>query len=221
MTVTDLTAKGKSMTTVWLDGKKVGVLSRKDVSVCGLDLGVELSAEQWKKIESERILPRGRQKALELLQLQDRTTKELHDRLLLADYTEEQVWEIIAYVMSFHYIDEDRFVDNYIRNHARTKSRREIQRALLLKGIETPAVDAAYRRYEQERREASEAGDATESAETAAVRQFVANRIRGAEMTPEKRKKIFAALMRKGFAYGSIRTVLSEYGAEVDYEENF
>lgn len=207
MIVTDLTPKGKRAYTVWLDGGKGGVLEKRDVSAYHLEVGAEVSAEHWQKIVKEVILPRGKKKALSLLELQDRTTKELHDRLLMADYTEEQTWDIIAYVVSFGYIDEKRYAYQYVKNHARTKSRWEITQALLLKGIARELIDSEYERYNEEtKRRSTDAG-----AEEDAVRRFVTARVHEPEMTLEKRRKVLAALTRKGFSYAAIRTVLSEY----------
>ena len=207
MIVTDLTPKGKRAYTVWLDGSKGGVLEKRDVSAYHLEVGAEVSAELWQKIVKEVILPRGKKKALSLLELQDRTTKELHDRLLMADYTEEQTWDIIAYVVSFGYIDEKRYAYQYVKNHARSKSRREITQALLLKGIARELIDSEYERYNEEtKRRSTDAG-----AEEDAVRRFVTARVHEPEMTLEKRRKVLTALTRKGFSYAAIRTVLSEY----------
>ena len=234
MNVTDLTPKGKKALNVWLDGCKAGFLESREVSAYGLEIGSEISKERWQKIVADVILPRGKKKALSLLELQDRTTKEMHDRLLMADYTEEQVWDIIAYVVSFGYIDEHRYAYQYIKNHARTKSRREITQALLLKGVGRDLIESAYRRYAEESGGAetdSTGGDGGQSkgyssVEEDAVRRFVAARVKGTEITQEKRRKVFCALTRKGFSYAAIRSVLSDYriidaGDEIEAAEGW
>ncbi|MBO4767583.1 MAG: RecX family transcriptional regulator [Lachnospiraceae bacterium] len=235
MNVTDLTPKGKKALNVWLDGCKAGFLESREVSAYGLEIGAEVSKERWQKIVADVILPRGKKKALSLLELQDRTTKEMHDRLLMADYTEEQVWDIIAYVVSFGYIDEHRYAYQYIKNHARTKSRREITQALLLKGVERDLIESSYERYAEEstgaeaNASAGETGERSRGAssvEEDAVRRFVAARVKGTEITQEKRRKVFGALTRKGFSYAAIRSVLADYriidaGDEIDAAEGW
>ena len=209
MQITNLTPKGKRHTVIWLDGEPAGFLENREVSGLRLEVDTELSETDWQKIVTEIILPRGKRKALELLQLQDRTVKELHEKLLASDYSEFQCWEIIAYVASFHYIDEKRYAVNYIRSHAKTKSARELRMNLFQKGIDTETYNAAYEQYALENMSGDEE---IEDPETAAVRQFVAKRIRKDSMTPEERQKVYAGLVRKGFATGAIRRVLAEYG---------
>ncbi|MCR5087425.1 MAG: RecX family transcriptional regulator [Lachnospiraceae bacterium] len=226
MTVTDMTPKGRQQLILWIDGEKRGFLERRDVNALGLEIGSEVTQEQWQKITAERILPRGKKKALELLERQDRTTRELHDRLIAADYTEEQTWDIIAYVVSFHYIDEARYAYQFILNHAKTKSRREITQVLVLKGVDKALIEQAYTEYEAMTRGSAAEISADDSdgtsVEEAAVRRFVSQRVHGREMTREKRKKVLAGLLRKGFSYPAIRAVLSEYTTvDGDFEEDF
>ncbi len=217
MTVTDMTAKGKRQTVISLDGSPAGFLDNREADSLGLEIGVEVSAEEWQKVEEETILPRGKRKALELLQLQDRTTKELHDKLIASDYTEKQTWEIIAYVVSFHYIDETRYAYNYIRSHAANKSLREMRRTLVQKGVGEEVVEKAYLQYRDDFQTGNIAGgnaggDAPErmdSPEEAAVRKFVRKRTHGEPVSGAEKEKLLAALMRKGFSYEAIRTVMN------------
>ena len=223
MQITDLIPKGKRQTIVCLDGTPAGFLDNRDISAYRLEAGGEVDEAAWAKIVAETILPRGKRKALELLQLQDRTTKELHDKLVSGDYTEEQTWEIIAYVASFRYIDERRYAVNWFRSHAKTKSFREMRQALLLRGVDQETVTAAYEQYCNELTELNNSGedaetagreDSGDTAEILAVRRFIARRVKGTSMTADERKKIYAGLVRKGFSHTAIRRVFSEYGTE-------
>lgn len=239
MLITDLKPKGKRQSVVWIDGEPAGFLDNRDISAYRLEAGEDISAEIWQKIVAETILPRGKRKALELLQLQDRTTKELHDKLIGGDYTEDQTREIIAYVASFRYIDEHRYAYHYIYAHAKSKSFREMQQVLLSRGVDPDTIEAAYAQFAKECSGVAGAGkdgktgvstdvnsarqstrqtgyEDTDvgSAEEAAVRRFVSRRVRGASMTSDERRKVYAGLMRKGFSYDAVRRVLAEYSAE-------
>ena len=214
MTVTDMTAKGKRQTMISLDGSPAGFLDNREADSLGIEIGVEISAEQWQKVEAETILPRGKRKALELLQLQDRTTKELHDKLIASDYTEKQTWEIIAYVVSFHYIDETRYAYNYIRSHAANKSLREMRRTLVQKGVDEEVVEKAYLQYRDDFQTGKAGGNGegseyADSPEEAAVRKFVRKRTHGEPVSGAEKEKLLAALMRKGFSYDAIRSVMN------------
>jgi len=211
MIVTDIAQKGRRELTVWLDGEEAGFLEKRDAVAYGLEIGNEISAELWKRITDECILPRGKKKALLLLQMQDRTTKELHDKLVRSGYTEEQTWEIIAYVVSFRYIDETRYSMNYIRCHATTKSLREMQQTLQNRGISPETFQSAYEQYREEEQIASP--------EETAARKLVDRRLKGRKVSAAEREKIYGALMRKGFSYEVIRKVLNSLPETADAED--
>ncbi|MBO4653833.1 MAG: regulatory protein RecX [Lachnospiraceae bacterium] len=220
MLITDLIPKGKRQSIVCLDGTPAGFLDNRDISAYRLEAGGEVNEVTWAKIVEETILPRGKRKALELLQLQDRTTKELHDKLVSGDYTEEQTREIIAYVASFRYIDERRYAVNWFRSHAKNKSFREMQQTLLMRGVEQETITAAYEQFCSEFSNENGSGEAADpsgedasgdTAEVLAVRRFVSRRVKGTEMTADERRKVYAGLARKGFSQDAIRKVLSGY----------
>ena len=211
MWITDLTPKGKRQTIVWIDGEPAGFLDNREVSAYRLSVDSEIDEAGWDRIVRDSILPRGKRKALELLQLQDRTTKELHDKLVAGDYTEAQTWEIIAYVASFRYIDEQRYAMNYIRSHAKTKSVREMRQTLLQRGVSAEIFETAYEKFVQE---SADGEQESESPELLAARRFAERRVRGGSLSYEARTKLYAALVRKGFSQDTIRSVLEEYPGE-------
>ena len=55
-----------------------------------------------------------RKKALALLEIRDRTTKELRERLLRCGYSQEEAEDALRYAASFGYVDDLRYAENYI-----------------------------------------------------------------------------------------------------------
>ena len=66
------------------------------------------------------------QKALALLAFQDRTEKELFGRLCRAGFSEEASQAAVRYVKSFGYINDRRYIENYIMFQQGKRSRKEI-----------------------------------------------------------------------------------------------
>lgn len=222
MIITDIVPKGKRQSVIWIDGQPAGFLDNRDITFYNLRQDEELNPVIWEKIEKELILPRGKRKAIELLEFQDRTTKELHDKLTLTGYTEQQTWEILAYVVSLHYIDEQRYAESYMRSHGKSKSRREMKQVLLMKGVPEELIEAAYENYRADCREElryhnilagnEDDGNAEyDDPEQAAVRKQIQKKFPDGSISASKAEKLYASLMRKGFSYDAIRSVMSEY----------
>ena len=80
-------------------------------------------------------------KAMELIAYQDRTEKELKERLYRAGFSEKAAEEAMNYVMSFGYINDRRYVENYLMFQSGKRSKKEIIYRLQQKGIPSDLIE--------------------------------------------------------------------------------
>ena len=118
-------------------------LYNKEVYRLGLKEGEELSQNTYEEILSEILIPRAKRRAMHLLEKQDRTRQNLIQKLKESGYPPPAIEEAVAYVESYHYIDDDRYARNYVRYHQEGKSRRKIYETLLQKGVSKDVILAA------------------------------------------------------------------------------
>lgn len=78
---------------------------------------------------------RVKKRALHILERMDRTEQELRMKLTQSEYPEEYIEKAIAYVKSYHYLDDYRYACTYIRYHQDKMSRTQLKMKLLQKGI--------------------------------------------------------------------------------------
>lgn len=176
----------------------------------GLKEGMELSAELYKKIEEELLLPRAKRRVMNLLLAKDRSRKELEDKLLSDGYPKQAAYDAIAFVESYHYIDDFRYAARVIRAGQEEKSKKQIMMKLLEKGISRDVAEEAFELVRQERMELQ--GDDFEEAELSAIRKLVQKKAAGCidSLTEKERQKIMASLYAKGFSGNYIRQVLQQ-----------
>ena len=152
----------------------------------------------------EEILVRGKKRALRLLERKDYSRKELRAKLGKDGYEEEIIDQIIAYVDSYHYLDDARVAGSYIRIRKDGKSRRELEYMLRQKGISEEDISAAMEEnYKNE--------EGIEQEELAVRRQLQKYHVTVdhlEEYTYEEKQKIAAKLYRKGFSQDAIRKQL-------------
>lgn len=72
---------------------------------------------------------------MHLLERMDRTESQLRTKLKQGYYPEDVIEDAIDYVKSYHYLDDLRYAQNYVRCHKDRKSRRMMQMELLTKGV--------------------------------------------------------------------------------------
>ena len=77
--------------------------------------GEEIPEEVYQDIYYNVVGKRAKKRALHLLEKMDRTEKNLKDKLLQNGYPNKLAEEAVAYVKSYHYVDDLRYAKNYIR----------------------------------------------------------------------------------------------------------
>ena len=157
-----------------------------------------------KELEEKELLLKGKKRARRLLERKDYTRKELTDRLFKDGYEEHMVEQIIAYVDSFHYLDDSRVAGSYIRSRKEHKSKKELEFLLKQKGVSEEKIQIAI-----EENYKNEDGIAQEEVAIGKyLRKHHVEEEQLEDMTYEEKQKIAAKLYRKGFASEKIRKML-------------
>lgn len=135
---------------------------------------------------------RARERALNLLKVQDRTEGEMRRRLSQDSYPETIVQETIAFLQEYHFVDDARYVANYLQVHGKRKSQAELKLYLQRKGVSREMIREQLEEAEHDSGEA--------------IRALLEKKhYRAGETAPEKEKKIIAYLMRRGFSWEDVR----------------
>ena len=157
----------------------------------------DLDFEKIEKTEEELKdeIRRAKLRALHLLTAMDRTEAQLREKLQ-ASYCDEVVETAIAYVKSFGYINDERYVRVYIESKSRSKSRKQIEQELIFKkGISKEAVQRGF-----------------EEAQIADVSEVIQKYMDKKKINPqtcdyEQKQKFFAYMLRKGFQIEDMKKV--------------
>ena len=164
----------------------------------GLREGEAFSEEVYEELVKEVLIPRGRRQVLHLLEAMDRTEEMLRCKLKKGFLPDEVIEDAIAYAKRFHYIDDERYLQNYLASHLKKKSSRQVFMELERKGIERSRIESAIEEYRLE---------APGMEKDTAVR-LLKKKLKG---TVEK-EAIFKAkqyLFRKGFSYDVIERAVN------------
>lgn len=193
--ITKLEFLEKKKVNVYVNDEFAFLLYRNDIKKYGLEENMILEQSLYEQILEETLTRRAKQKAMALLKRMDRTEQELRLKLKQTKYPEVSIETAIDYVKSYHYIDDRRYVENYIRYKKGTKSIRIIEMELKQKGIDKELI----------REVCEEESVCDDEALKKAIRKKVKN---WEELDYVERRKVFAYLYRKGFKEEDIRKYL-------------
>lgn len=133
----------------------------------------------------------------------DRTEAQLREKLLKAEFSPELAEEAIAYVKSYGYLDDERYVRNYIEYRKDQKSRRQLEQELQFrKGVPAELIQKVY--------EELEPSDEKRIIQKHLEKKHYCPR----ECDEKQRQKLIASLARKGFRMGDILSVMREWPEE-------
>lgn len=143
-------------------------------------------------------LKRAKLRCMHLLEHRDYTEKQLRDKLRMGKtpYTEEEIEGALAYVKSYHYVEDERYARQYIACMSTRKSRRQIAQELYQKGVDRELVEAAF----------EEVGELQEEE---LIQRWIEKKHFDPENADKKEKqRMYSFLMRKGFSGTEISRAL-------------
>ena len=209
MTITEVRTRRRSLYQLYLDGQEGPQVDRRtfDESPYGVDSVID-AAQLEKLLDSSRY-NRARDRALYLLGLRDYACKELEKKLVVGtDITPELAAAVVTRLAEVGLLDDEQYAARAAASLRQYKQypRRRIEQELCRRGVEPSVARAAAEEVE---------GEDFQQA-LALIRKKYYNKLD----TEDSRRRVVAALARRGFSYSAVRQAI-ELAAQGDdtYEE--
>ena len=196
MEVLSLVKLTKGRAKICLAGGADFVLYKKEYESYGIEEGTDLPEDKYQEIITEIIIPRCKKRALHLLEKQDRSEKNLRDKLREGGYSEDVVDIAIDYINEYGYLDDARMAASHIRFYQDSRSKQRLKQDLIGKGISSDVIDRVL--------EEEYTGD-----ESALIERLLEKKHYDKDnATYEDRAKIYRFLMGRGFSSDAINRVI-------------
>lgn len=204
MRVTALHQKRKSLTAVvFEDGSELSLDSETVLSE-GIKVGSEI--DDIEKLGYLSDLKRAKSRALWYLSRADHSEKALFDKLKRGGFCEAACRDALDRMKELGLVDDERYAKRLCEYLSQSGvSNRELEHKLISKGI--PG------------RMARELARGTED-ESQRLDYLLRHKYSGKLSDSEGVKKVFAALIRKGFSYSDVRAAMKNYSEELEYSED-
>lgn len=194
MTVDRIESLDRQKSKVFVDGDFAFVLYAGELKKFGIEEGKSLEPSIYEEAASV-VYVRAREKALRLLETRSRTEWEIRRKLRAAFCGEKTEEAVIAFLKEYGFLDDRKYIQNYIEIYGKKKSRAELIQGLCRKGISRSLAGEFCR--ETDSREAIE--------KLLQKRGYTAS-----DCSREEREKVAAYLLRRGFSWEDIRACLCE-----------
>ena len=185
--VVSVIPQDKKKVKICLDNGESFILYKGEAAKLSLFEKEVFKETKYKQIMTDILGKRAIKRAMYLLERQERTEKQLRDKLAQNEYPKQCIEQAVSYVKSYHYIDDYRYATVYIRYHQAKESRQKLTQKLMIRGIDKELIQQAL--------EEEFVVD-----ECAQIKELLRKRHFNPECADEKeRRKTAQFLMRKGF----------------------
>lgn len=200
MTVTEIIELDKKRSKIYIDEQFAFVLYKGELRLYHIAEGKTITQEDYEQITHVLLPKRAKLRAMNLLKAREYTKKQLRDKLYDGGYPEDIIEEAVAYVESYHYIDDTRYARQYAQYRIESKSRRCIELELIKRGVDKQIINNVFTELEEE---------GIGSDETAMIERLLQKRRYDKEnATMQEKQKTYAFLMRRGFSSESIQKMI-------------
>ena len=200
--VTKIEEYDKKRCKIYIDEEFAFLLYKGELSEYEIIQEKNISEDIYVKIVGEVLSKRAKKRCLNLLEKKNYTEYKLREKLKEGLYPSEIEEEAIAYVKSFHYIDDYRYACDYIFYHKDTETKKKIEEKLRLKGIEQDILHRAFSdSYDEEEEIQIELAQA--------LKLLQKKRYDRENMDWKEKQKIQAYLLRKGIRNSVIKIAMS------------
>lgn len=207
MKVTAIKPDKKHLTKLLLDEDSEIFIDNDVFCESGITIGSHITEEELKKLKYESELSRAKSRALWYLDRMDYTEKALYEKLLKAGFGKRASAAVIARLCELGVIDDRRYAERLAERLKETNvSKREAMHKMLLKGLSYDLI--------------KEILDSDETDEEEKIKNLLEGKY-ARKLTEEKgAEKVYAALVRKGFSYGAVRTAMKNYTEQLEFCED-
>ncbi|MBE5957796.1 MAG: regulatory protein RecX [Lachnospiraceae bacterium] len=155
-----------------------------------------LSDETVEKIVEEILKKRAKERALYLIKDMSKTKKQISDKLAKDYYPQCVIDYVIDFLEEYSFVDDYEYACHYVQAYSSRKSIAQIKNDLYKKGIDKSLADIALSENEIDE-------------DSSIVKLIEKNKKKYDLMDVNGKRKFYAMLMRKGYAYDCINRALN------------
>lgn len=203
MIVTEIAELSKTKCKVYIDDEFAFALYKGELQKYHIRKGGELPEETYQLITKEVLLKRAKLRCMNLLKSRDYTKYQLMSKLKQSMYPSDIIEQALEYVISYGYVEDERYARSYIESSGRFKSRRQIETDLMKKGIDKESIRQIF----QETLETQQLPDEEKLIHALLEKKHYCRDT----ASREENKKIIGFLYRKGFSLDKIYKTLDCY----------
>lgn len=206
MIVTDIKKDKKHLFKICFDDDSYILIDADVCSEKGLRKGDFLDEKELKELKHDSDYKRAKSRALWYLDRMDYTEKALFEKLQKAGFGKKVSAKVLEKFCELGLVDDRRYAERFAERCKESNiSKREAVHKMLQKGVPLEL--------------AKQVTEELETDEESQILSLIEKKYKRKLQEENGFSKVFAALARKGFDFGSIKSALRKYNDELEFSE--
>ncbi|SKA72901.1 regulatory protein [Clostridium sp. USBA 49] len=198
---------------------RVNIFIDKDFAfACSTELVFTYGLKENKVIESEKLLQivdednylKCKETALKIVEKSYKTEKEMINKLKLKGYDDKTIDKVINFLINYNFLNDENYVEMYIKDKIKTEGKNKIRYSLLKKGISEEIIE-------------NKINDIDTYLEMDNALKLAEKKYKTLIKTEKDTKKIYKKLgdflLRKGYTFEETKQILNKVVVTKDFEE--
>jgi len=199
-TVTRIEEFKKGRYRVYIDGVRSFILYRGELRTYHIEEGQVIAQEILDTIYNKVLPKRAKLRSMNLLMKRRLTEYELRQKLIEGEYPEDTIAEAMQYVISYGYIDDRSYAEDFIVYNKDSKSVTRMTNDLVKKGIDRELIKSVLI-------DIQDSSDPVDE-ENQIHKLLLKKHYDPSTATYEETQKVYAFLCRKGYSSECIRQAM-------------
>lgn len=211
ITKMEVQKRNKNMVNIFVNGEYTFSCSLELVYTYGLKENKPIELEKMMEIVEEDNYLKCKDCALKIIERSYKTEKEMYNKLILKGYDEKIVSRVIAFLISFNFLNDENYAALYIKDRIKVEGKSKIKYSLLRKGIDEHIIEKKLQEIDSSLEE--------DTAFKLAEKKY--NFLIKTEKDNRKiYKKIGDYLLRKGYSWEEVKKILNKVAKNEDFYED-
>lgn len=200
--------RNKERSNIYIDNEFAFAVSNEIIYKFHLKIKNNIDIELMNEIIQEDNYIKGKEIALKYIERSYKTENEVRKKLLDKEYGEETVDRIIEFLSRYNFVNDNEYVERYLKEKLKTYGYKYVYNKLIQKGIDRNNIERVYENYNKD----EEAIGAYELG-----KNKYKSLIKSEDTYLKAYKKLYDFLMRKGYSNTLVKSIVESICNKEDF----
>lgn len=202
--------KNKDRVNIYIDGEYAFPCNSEVIFRHNIKIGQIVDADNLQEIVDMDNYIKCKNAALRVIEKTYKTQKQIYDKLIMKDYDKKTIEKVLDFLREYNLLDDEKYAEAYIKDKIKDQGKNKIKYTLIGRGISEDIIVEKLALIDS---------DKEEQVATALAEKKYIVLVKSESDSKKIYKKLGDYLIRKGYRFQLIKTVLNKILKDISYDE--